>query len=394
MGNESRFDLDALPREVLMKVPLVDLRASYEPIKAELFESFEKILDGMQLFLGPNVQAFEKEFAEYCQADHGVAVSNGTDALFVALLACGIGPGDEVIVPSHTFFATTEAIIHTGATPVMVDIEPRRMTIDPTKIAEAVNPRTRAIVPVHLYGHPADMDPILQIARQHDLRVIEDAAQAHGARYKGRRCGSMGDAASFSFYFTKNLGAFGEAGFVCTPHADIAEKVRLYRHHGHASKFEHALVGYNYPMDELQAAILRIKLRRLEENNANRLRIAQKYDDILAGTHIQTLIPGDDCDCVFHLYPIRLNHRDELQNYLDKHEIGTGIHYKIPGHLQPALKNHSHRIADMTETEAACRTLLSLPIYPEMTDDQIDFVAGHVRDFCLDRTTAGSSGTR
>ncbi|HKQ48195.1 MAG TPA: DegT/DnrJ/EryC1/StrS family aminotransferase [Phycisphaerae bacterium] len=377
-----------------MNVPLVDLKASLTPIREALRKEFEAILDGMQLFLGPNVQAFEKDFTAFCEVKHGLGVSNGTDALILALKALGIGAGDEVIVPAHTFFASIEAIVHAGATPVMVDIEPGTMTIDPKKIGPMLSPKTRAIMPVHLYGHPADMDPILAIAREHKLKVIEDCAQAHGARYKGRRCGSMGDAAGFSFYFTKNLGAFGEAGFVTTPHDDLAELMKQYRHHGHVSKFEHAHVGYNFRLDELQAAVLRLKLRLLEANNGRRVAIARQYDERLAKTGLKLLKPRGDSEPVYHLYPIQTEHRDGLIEYLNGRGIGTGIHYKIPGHLQPALKTHSHRFGDMSVTEQTCRGLLSIPMYPELTDEQVDYVADHVCEFLRERAPTSRVGAR
>ena len=277
-----------------MKIPLIDLKASYSPIKHQLLESFETILSSMNLMFGPNVRAFEREFAEFCEVEHGIGVSSGTEALSVALRALGIGPGDEVIVPSHTFFASVEAIVHVGATPVMVDIEPDNMTMDVDRIPPAVTPATKAIMPVHLYGHPVDMDRILEIAAEENLRVIEDCAQAHGARYKGRRCGSMGDAAGFSFYFTKNLGAYGEAGFVTTRDAGVAEEIRRLRHHGHVSKFEHAVIGYNLRMDELQAAVLRLKLPQLEEKNACRRAVAHKYDERFADAGLRLVRPRPD----------------------------------------------------------------------------------------------------
>lgn len=364
-----------------MKVPLVDLRASLDPIKDELFARFEQILDGMQLFLGPNVQAFEQEFARFCGVDHGVAVSSGTDALAATLRAVGVGPGDEVIVPSLTFFASIEAIVHVGATPVMVDVEPQALTIDPQRVGQAVTDATRAVMPVHLYGQPADMDPILEIAGRHDLRVIEDCAQAHGARYKGRRCGGMGDAGAFSFYFTKNLGAFGEGGFVTTRNSDLAERVRLLRHHGQVSKFEHARIGYNLRLDELQAAALRLKLPHLESNNQCRAAIAQRYDELFADLPIKLLPTRGDCQSVYHVYPIRVGQRDALRDHLEAQGIGTGIHYKIPGHRQPALRDVPHRAADMPVTEAVCRELLSIPMYPQLGDDQVEYVAHYVRAF-------------
>jgi len=364
-----------------MNVPLVDLRASYLPIKDRLLREFGKILDGMELFLGPHVQAFERDFAAFCEARHGIGVSNGTDAILAALLACGIGPGDEVIVPSLTFFATIEAVIHAGATPVMVDVEPDNLAIDPEAVRAALTPATRAIIPVHLYGHPADMDAILDIARERDLRVIEDAAQAHGARDRGRRCGSIGDLGSFSFYFTKNLGAYGEAGFVTARDDSLAERVRLLRHHGHVSKFEHAAVGYNWRLDELQAAVLLFKLPLLEENNRRRRTIAARYDAAFAGTDLRLLHPRAETEPVYHLYPIRTEGRDALREHLERCGVGTGIHYAIPGHRQPALRGRPHRAGPMKVTEEACRTMLSIPMYPELTDAQIEHVIGSVREF-------------
>ncbi len=374
-----------------MKVPLVDLRASFLPIRKEVLRQFDAILSQMNLFLGPNVQAFEREFAAYCEVDHGISVSSGTDALFAALRACDVGPGDEVIVPAHTFFATVEAVVHTGATPVMVDVEPETLTIDVHEVLSAITPSTRAIIPVHLYGHPADMDPILEIARAHGLRVIEDAAQAHGARYKGRRCGSMGDAGCFSFYYTKNLGAVGEGGFITTRDKALAETIRLLRHHGHTSKHEHQIVGYNLRMDELQAAVLRIKLSGLDECNERRRELARQYDSFFENSTIRPLNPRSDRDAVHHLYPVRVDDRDGLIAYLDEQEIGTGIHYRIPAHLQPALRSHPHRRGNLKVTEQACRELLSIPIYPELTDEQLAYVAEHVLRFAEGRSRAPDS---
>lgn len=364
-----------------MAVPLVDLGASFRPIRDEVMREFGAILDEMQLLLGPNSEAFEREFAEYCEVPHGVAVSNGTDALFAALDACGVGAGDEVIAPSHTFFATIEAIVHTGAVPVMVDVEPDTLTIDPEEVRKAITKATRAIVPVHLYGHPADMDPILELAREHGLRVIEDAAQAHGARYRGRRCGSMGDAGSFSFYVTKNLAAVGEAGFVTTRDDAVAERVRLLRHHGHVSKFEHAIVGRNLRMDELQAAVLRIRLRSLDASLERRRAHARRYDALFAGSSVRTFEVRPDCAAVHHVYAIRVRDRDALIRHLAESQIGTGIHYPIPSHRQPALAAQPHRRHAMAVTEAACGELVSIPMYPDLTDEQIDYVARSVLDF-------------
>jgi dTDP-4-amino-4,6-dideoxygalactose transaminase len=365
-----------------MKVPLVDLRCSLEPIQQQLMQEFEDILEGMQLFLGPRTRAFEAEFAAFCEVEHGVAVSNGTDALRAALTACEIGPGDEVIVPSLTFFATCEAVVHVGAIPVFVDVEPRTLTMDPEEVRRAVTPATRAILPVHLYGHPVDMDAILEIANRQDLVVIEDCAQAHGARYKERRCGSMGDTGCFSFYFTKNLGAFGEAGFVTTRDRERLERLQGLRNHGHVSKFEHGRIGFNMRMDELQAAVLRLKLPLLEANNERRRNIATLYDQLLDQAGVELLSPRPECVPVYHLYPIRTPYRDALRAHLEERGVGTGIHYKISCHEQPALRDIPHRVfGDLEVTRRAARELLSLPMYPELRRDQVDWVAQAVLEF-------------
>jgi dTDP-4-amino-4,6-dideoxygalactose transaminase len=370
-------------------VPLVDLRAAFLPIREEIFREFARVLDGMELLLGPQVRAFEAEFAEYLGVVHGVGVSSGTDALQVALRACGVGPGDEVIVPSHTFFATVEAVLHAGATPVFVDVEPETLTLDVRAIPAALSSATRAIVPVHLYGHPADMDPILEIARGRDLRVVEDAAQAHGARYRGRRCGSLGDAGCFSFYVTKNLGALGEGGFVATNDAGIAERVRLLRHHGHVSKFEHALAGHNFRLDELQAVVLRARLRRLDAANARRRELAARYRALLADGAARALAVRPGCESVHHVLPVRVPERDALRDHLAKRGVETGIHYARPAHLQPALVGRPHRRLPLPVTEAACGEILSLPLYPELRDEQCAYVAACVNEFL-----AGAPGVR
>jgi dTDP-4-amino-4,6-dideoxygalactose transaminase len=310
-----------------------------------------------------------------------VAVSNGTDALRAALLACGIEPGDEVICPSHTFFATVEAVLQTGASAVLADVTPDTLTLDPEAVRACLSPTTRALVPVHLYGHPADMDALQAIAAERGLRMVEDAAQAHGARFHGRRCGSLGDAASFSFYFTKNLGAFGEAGFVTTREADAAERIRLLRHHGHASKFEHVMVGANLRMDELQAAVLRIKLRRLDAGNQRRRAIAARYGELFADLPVRLPVVKPGCEPVHHVYAIRVRDRDALAAQLARAGIATGIHYATPVHRQPAMKGQPHRCGSLRVTEQACAELLSLPIYPEMTDEQVERVGRAVQAF-------------
>ncbi len=364
-----------------MKIPLVDLKATLPPIRDRLFEEFGAILDGMNLFLGANVQAFEREFADYCGSVHGIGVSSGTDALQAALLACGVGPGDEVVAPALTFFATIEAILHTGATPVLVDVEPGTLTMGPEAFAGVLTPDTKAIVPVHLYGHPADMDALHALARPRKIFVIEDCAQAHGARYKGARAGSLGDLGCFSFYFTKNLGAYGEGGFVTTGSAALAERVRLLRHHGHESKFSHARAGFNWRLDELQAAVVRLKLPALDAGNARRREIAARYAEGLAGTGVRLLEPRGDSEPVYHLYPLRLARRDALRDYLEARGVGTGIHYPIPAHRQPALAGIPHRAGPMQVTDESCGALLSIPMYPELRDEQVDYVIDAIREF-------------
>jgi dTDP-4-amino-4,6-dideoxygalactose transaminase len=373
-------------------VPLVDLHAALAPERGTVLRAFETVLDGMHLLLGPETQAFERDFADYCGVAHGVAMSSGTDALFAALAAAQIGPDDEVIVPAHTFFATVEAILHTGATPVFVDVEPARLTLDVEQVRAAISPATKAIVPVHLYGHPADMDDLLVLAAEHDLRVVEDAAQAHGARHRGRRCGSMGDAGCFSFYVTKNLAALGEGGFVTTNDATLAERVRLLRHHGHVSKFEHAVAGWNLRMDELQAAVLRVRLPRLDVGNARRRAIAARYREAFADTVVRELVPADETEAVHHLHPVRVTERDALRQWLAERGIETGMHYPVPAHRQPALHGRPHRCQGaLPVTEAACAELLSLPIYPELRDEQVDLVIAGVRGF-LDSRPATRRG--
>jgi dTDP-4-amino-4,6-dideoxygalactose transaminase len=365
----------------MIQVPLVDLRATYLPIKDQIFAEFERIFDQMQLFLGENVRGFEDEFAQYCGASHGLGCSNGTDALTLALKSFEFEPGFEVICPALTFFATIESIVHAGGVPVMVDIDPKTYCIDATKISRAMTSKTKAIVPVHLFGQCADMDPILRCARERDVVVIEDAAQAHGATYRGSRAGSIGDAASFSFYFTKNLGAFGEAGFVTTRHERILKRLQLFRHHGHVSKFEHDRIGYNMRIDELQAAVLRAKLPDLDRKNERRREIARQFDESLATCDLICPFVPDDVGHNFHCYVIQTAKRDELVQHLADCGVGTGIHYRTPVHLQPGIRTIEHRAMPMQHTEAFCGRCVTLPCYPELADDQIDHVIDSVRRF-------------
>lgn len=365
----------------MIQVPLVDLKATYQPIRDRLADSFERVFDKMGLFLGENVRAFEDEFTRYCNARHGLGCSSGTDAITLAIRAFGFEPGFEVIIPSHTFFATFESVVHAGGVPVMVDIDPKTYTMDPDRADAAVTPKTAAIMPVHLYGQVADMDAIVLVARNHELKVIEDAAQAHGSRYKGRLAGGLADAAGFSFYFTKNLGAFGEAGFVTAHDESVHEQMKLLRHHGHTSKFSHDAVGYNMRIDELQAAVLRLKLPTLDEKNAVRRRIAKRYDDAFADLDIITPFIADYAEPNYHCYVIQTDYRDELVHHLTECGIGTGIHYRIPIHQQPVVQRTPSRAMSMPVTEFICGRCLTLPCFPELSDDQIAHVISSVRRF-------------
>jgi dTDP-4-amino-4,6-dideoxygalactose transaminase len=369
-----------------MEIPLVDLRAQYQPLKAEILGRIEEILEGMRLFLGPNVQAFEQEFGAYQEVKHAVGVSDGTTALQLALMACGVGAGDEVITVSHTFIATAEAIALVGARPVFVDVDPGTYTIDVGQVEAQIRPGTRAIIPTHLYGQPADMDPILEIAGRHGLWVIEDACQAHGARYKGRSSGGLGHMAAFSFYFSKNLGAYGEAGMVTTNDEALAAKVRMLRDHGSKQRYYHDLVGMNGRLDEIQAAVMRAKLPYLDGWNAQRRAAAAHYGELLSA------VDGVACpqaaayaEPVYHLYVVRVPQRDELRAYLQERGVGTGIHYPVPCHLQPAFAGLGYRPGDFPVTERIVGEVLSLPMYPELTAGQREYVVDGIREF-LERT--------
>ena len=361
-------------------IPLVDLHAQYQPLKGEILNAIADVLDGMHLFLGKNVQGFEAEFAEYCGVPYAVGVGSGTEALHLALLACGIGPGDEVITVSHTFIATVEAIWLTGARPVLVDIDLDTYTMDVSQIEGKITPQTKAIIPVHLYGQPADMDPILAIAEKYRLTVVEDACQAHGAEYKGKRTGSLGDVGCFSFYFSKNLGAYGEAGICVTNEPKIARHLRMLRDHGSEEKYYHSVMGVNARLDEIQAAILRVKLSRLDEWNEARRRNAHLYNDLLRDSPVVTPSEAKYARHVYHLYVIRTTRRDDLQAYLRTRGIATGIHYPVPIHLQSAWRRGTHQTAGLPITERYAREILSLPMYPELTPDSIEYVAGAIRD--------------
>lgn len=358
-----------------MTIPYLDLKAQYRSIQPEIQAAVTRVLESTQYILGPEVAAFEQEFATFCGATECVAANSGTSALHLALLAAGIGPGDEVITVPFTFVATVAAIGYTGARPVFVDVDPVYLTMDPRAIEAVITPKTRALMPVHLYGQPADMEPILAIARRHGLVVIEDAAQAHGAEYNGRRCGSLGDLAGFSFYPGKNLGAYGEGGALVTGDLAAAVTARTLRDWGQEKRYEHRLKGFNYRMDGIQGAILGVKLRYLEEWTEARRHVAARYDALLAGTSVRTPVARDGCRHVYHVYAVRTPERERLQAHLSAQGIQTGIHYPIPVHLQQAHADLGYGTGDFPHAEAAAREVLSLPIYPEMTEAQIAAVA-------------------
>jgi dTDP-4-amino-4,6-dideoxygalactose transaminase len=365
----------------MKNIPLVDLKASFSSIKKDVMQAIEEVFKGMSLYLGPNLSALEEEFASYCGTRYAIGVGSGTEAIHLALRACGIGEDDEVITVPNTFFATVEAIIHAGARPVFVDIDPVTYTMDVSVLEKRIGRKTKAVIPVHMYGQSADMKRIMELSEKHDFKVIEDACQAHGALYKGKRCGSIGDAGCFSFYFTKNLGAYGEGGIVVTDNPQIAEMVRLYRNHGHTSKYEHSVIGYNSRLDEVQSAILRIKLRHLDSCNDRRRIIADKYNKALASTPLNLPVEVEGRRHVYHLYVVRCKNRDHLQKHLSDKGISTGIHYKNPVHLQSATRFLGYMEGDFPAAEAACREILSLPMYPELKEDDIQYIVESIKDF-------------
>ena len=352
-------------------IPFLDLRAQYQQIKREIAAEISQVMEGGQFVLGPGVAAFEDRFAAYCNVRHCVALNTGIFVFYLALLATGIRPGDEVITVSMTFVATTAAILYCGAKPVFVDADPRTWTMDPKLVEAAITPRTRAILPVHLHGLMADMEPILDIARRHELVVIEDAAQSHGAQYKGRRAGSMGEVGCFSFYPGKNLGAFGEAGAAVTDNPDLARQMRLLRDWGQESKYNHVVHGYNYRMDGIQGAVLNVKMNYIEAWTDARRVIASHYDRLLASSRHGRSAPPSHCRHVYHVYAVELAHRDRVQKALQAAGVGTGIHYPVPVHLQKAYANLGYGPGDLPITEALASRFLSLPIYPELRPELV-----------------------
>jgi dTDP-4-amino-4,6-dideoxygalactose transaminase len=363
-----------------MQVPFLDLKAQHDPLKAELMASVQEVIDRSAFAGGPFVEKFEEEFAPFCQARHAIGVGNGTDALWFALLALGVGPGDEVITVPNTFMATAEAISFTGAKPVFVDIDEHTHTLDPRLLARAITPRTKAVIPVHLYGQMADMDPIMEIARKHNLWVVEDACQAHGAEYKGRRAGSIGHAGCFSFYPGKNLGAWGEAGAVVTNDPALAQKVKVLRDHGQESKYHHSHIGWNGRMDGIQAAVLRVKLKGLDKGNAARRKNARLYAERLAGIENLVVAPAAGYGVhVYHIYVVRVGERDRILKAMADKGISCGIHYPKPVHLQKAYESLGHRAGSFPVAERCAKEILSLPMFPELTSAQIEAVVSELK---------------
>jgi len=359
-----------------MIVPFVDLKVQYLAIKEEIDSAIQNVVDNTAFIMGPDVELFEQEFAEFCGADHAVAVGSGTAALHLALMSCRIKPGAEVITVPNTFVATAEAISHIGAKPVFVDVGKSSYNMDPTLIEAAITDKTQAIIVVHLYGQPADMDAINNIAKRNSLYVIEDAAQAHGAEYKGRPVGTLGDVACFSFYPGKNLGAYGDAGMVVTNDPHRASWVRLLRNHGREKKYTHLFVGYNYRMDTIQAAVLRVKLRHLKEWVALRRSNARFYNSCLSCCTIPKEM--EYAKHAYHLYVVKTEERDALQTSLKGAGISAGVHYPIPLHLQPVYKHLDYKVGDFPVAEELSHKCLSLPMFPELKEEQITYVASSI----------------
>jgi dTDP-4-amino-4,6-dideoxygalactose transaminase len=361
-------------------IPFLDLQSHHRPLRAELLASIEAVLDTSAFAGGPFVAKFEESFAKFCGTKYAIGVGNGTDALWLALLARGIGPGDEVITVSNTFLATAEAITYCGAKPVFVDVDPQTYTMDPALLEAALTPRTKALIPVHLYGQMADMDPIMEFARRHNLIVIEDACQAHGAEYRGRKAGSIGLAGAFSFYPGKNLGALGEAGAVVTNDAELATRIRALRDHGQEAKYHHSCIGWNARMDGIQGAALSVKLPSLNAGNEARRSHARQYDALLADVEgVVTPFVSPHGTPVFHLYVVRVADRDQVLKAMSEQGVACGIHYPIPVHQQKAYAGLAVPVGSLPVTERHARRILSLPMYPELTPDQVIRVVGALK---------------
>ncbi|MGQ9730179.1 MAG: DegT/DnrJ/EryC1/StrS family aminotransferase [Candidatus Zipacnadales bacterium] len=359
----------------MLAIPLVDLQAEYEALREEVLAALDQVFRSGQLILGPHVSALEQQFAEVAGATYGIGVASGTDALIIALRALNIGPGDEVIVPSYTFFATIEAVVHVGAVPRFVDIEDRHYCLDPDLLPQAITPRTKAIIPVHMYGHPADMTAIQRLAVEYGLRVIEDSCQAHGATWNGQRVGGIGDMGCFSFYVSKNLSAYGEGGMITTNDEALAEQARRLRNHGHVGKYEHVTFGYNSRLQEIQAAILCIKLRRLAQWNEARARSARLYDELLAEVPVVRPAIHPLAGHAFHLYTVRVENRDEVAEALAQAGIGHSTHYRRGAHRQSACAQYAWSQVHLPVCDSVCERVLNLPMHPWLTPSQIEQVA-------------------
>ena len=363
-----------------VKIPFLDLKAEYTPLRDEILSALDRVCEKSAFVQGEEIEAFEREFAEFCSTKHCVALSSGTAALHLGLLALGVQHGHEVITTPNTFIATAEAVTYCGARPVFVDIDPATANLDPTRIERAITPRTRAIIPVHLYGRPADMDPIREIAARRGIRILEDAAQAHGARYRSQPVGSLGNAAAFSFYPTKNLGAYGEGGALTTNDDQVAKFARAARSHGQTARYEHEFVGYNYRMQGFQGAVLRIKLRRLHQWTAKRREIAAEYRRLLLGARLNLPVDDSRDQCVYHQFVIYVQNRGSVIAQLADRGIETTVHYPKPVHLQCAYSSLGYPPSTFPHTERACERVLSLPIYPTLTAEQINYVGNSVRE--------------
>lgn len=363
-----------------MRVPFVDLRAQYQTIKQDIDAAIGAVIEDTAFIGGKHVETFEKLFADYCGCRYCVGVSSGTSALHLALVALGVGPGDEVITAANTFIATTEAITHAGAFPVLVDVDPLTNNIDVSRIGAAIGPKTKAIIPVHLYGQMAEMDAIMDLGRRHSLFVIEDACQAQGAAFKGKRAGSYGDAAGFSFYPAKNLGAYGDAGAVVTNDKAVADRIRLYANHGRRGATDHAVEGFNARLDGIQAAVLSAKLPHLEKWNMMRRQAAERYDKLLSGLDVTAPMEAAGAMHIYHLYVIRVKDRDRVKREIEDRGVGCGLHYPIPIHLLDAYKHLGKPAGSYPVAEAAAGEILSLPMFAEITPEQQQYVADCIRD--------------
>jgi len=365
-----------------VKVPFLDLKVQYASIKEEITSALQQVLNNTAFAGGPFVEQFEKDFASFCQCEFAIGVGSGTDALWMALLSLGIGPGDEVITTPNTFIATAEAISFCGAKPVFVDVDEKTYNMDADLLESVISPKTKAIVPVHLFGQMADMDRIMEIARAHELYVVEDACQAHGAEYKGRRAGSIGDVGCFSFYPGKNLGAYGEAGAVVTNNAELAEKMRMFRDHGQGKKYYHLMIGWNARMDGFQGAVLSVKLKHLAAWNEARRENAQLYNRLLADVDgIITPLEAEYAKHIYHVYAIRTKNRDALKRDLSEKDIFCGIHYPIPIHLQEAYKFLGKERGSFPVAERCAEEFVSLPMFAELSQEQINSVCHEIRCF-------------